>query len=125
MMKVSPKGIFRRYQMRLRMVLTLAAMVAVLAAVPVRVAHAKEHRGWGDYDEHHEWRGADWWHEHHPVWFWDHHPEWAANHPRWRYSDGDWDDHHHWHDREWWYGRDHRWVEKHHPHWKRWHDDRD
>jgi len=66
MMKVSPKRKFMRYQMKLRMVLTLAAMVAALAALPARAAHADEHRGWGDYDEHHEWRGSDWWHEHHP-----------------------------------------------------------
>ncbi len=78
--------------MKLRVVFAVASIAAVLAALPAR---ADEHSKRGDYDEHHGWHDADWWHDHHPGWLWQHHPEWAEHHREWRLADGDWDDHHH------------------------------
>ncbi|MGH7814959.1 MAG: hypothetical protein ACREQI_13275 [Candidatus Binataceae bacterium] len=34
-------------------------------------------RGLGAYDEHHQWRDADWWRKNRPAWVHQHHPEWA------------------------------------------------
>src|SRR5882757_1234539 len=79
-------------------------------------------RGWGDYDDHHEWRDADWWHDHDRGWMYRHHPEWVENHPNWRHDDGDWDDAHAWHDRNWWNENHRDWVERRHPDWERQHD---
>jgi hypothetical protein len=108
--------------MKLRLAFAIAAGVAVLGLAPMRAAHADEHHGLGAYDQHHEWRSADWWHAHAPGWTWQHHPQWAEHYPQWRRTDGDYDDHHHWHDRDWWYKHDAKWVKKHHPHWQPWHD---
>ena len=77
---------------------------------------------WGDYDDHHEWRDADWWHDHDRAWMYRHHPEWVENHPNWRHDDGDWDDAHAWHDRNWWNENHRDWVERRHPDWERQHD---
>ena len=74
-------------------------------------------RGWGDYDSNHEWRDADWWHEHDSAWMYRHHPEWAENHPDWRTEDGDFDDARVWHDRDWWNENHRDWVERQHPNW--------
>jgi len=106
--------------MKLRVVFAVVSIAAVLAALPAR---ADEHGKRGDYDEHHGWHDADWWHDHHPGWLWQHHPEWAEHHREWRLKDGDWDDHHNWRDRDWWFDQHPQWVKKHHPHWKPWHDD--
>ncbi len=76
-------------------------------------------RGWGDYDERHEWHDADWWHDHDRAWMYRHHPEWAENHPDWRRDDGDFDDAHVWHDRDWWHENHSDWVERRHPEWAR------
>ena len=77
---------------------------------------------WGDYDEHHEWHEADWWHQHDPGWMYKHHPEWAENHPDWHGEhDGEYDEHHEWHDRDWWAANHPDWVEKHHPNWSQAH----
>ena len=107
--------------MKLRTIFTAAALTALFAAAPV-VAHADH---FGDWDDHHEWRDARWWHENHPAWVYRHHPEWARAYPQWRHYDGDWDDHHVWRDRDWWF--DHRpdWVREHHHDWVRWHHDDD
>jgi hypothetical protein len=74
-------------------------------------------RGWGDYDSYHQWRDANWWHEHDRAWMYRHHPEWIENHPDWRDEDGDFDDAHVWHDRGWWSDHHRDWVERHHPNW--------
>jgi hypothetical protein len=74
---------------------------------------------WGDYDEHHEWRDADWWHAHDRAWMYRHHPEWVENHPDWRHDDGDWDDSHVWHDRNWWNENHRDWVQRRHADWLR------
>ena len=37
----------------------------------------------GDYDRDHQWRDADWWHQHDPDWANKNHPEWAEHHPEW------------------------------------------
>jgi hypothetical protein len=108
--------------MKLRTIFTAAAMTALFAAAPV-VAHADRHDG--DWDDHHVWRDAHWWHENHPRWVYHHHPEWVAVYPQWRVNDGDWDDHHVWRDREWWYSNHPQWVREHHHDWKRWDRDRD
>jgi hypothetical protein len=76
-------------------------------------------RGWGDYDERHEWHDADWWHSNDRAWMYRHHPEWVENHPDWRRDDGDFDDAHVWHDRDWWNENHRDWVERRHPDWDR------
>ena len=82
--------------------LAAAVLMTTLFAGPVMAQMAAPPpNGYGDYDEHHQWRDQNWWYEHHPDWVAQHHPDGAHN--------GDWDEHHHWHDRHWW-------VE-HHPHW--------
>jgi len=104
--------------MKLRTILTAAALATVFAAAPgVSQAH-----NYGDWDEHHVWRDAGWWHEHRPGWVWRHHPEWVEEHPNWRAIDGDWDEHHVWRDRGWWYEHHPEWVHRHHPDWVRWRD---
>jgi hypothetical protein len=71
-------------------------------------------RGYGDYDQNHVWRNADWWQQNNPGWWRQHHPEWAANHPHW-YPDGDYDQNHVWRDSGWW--------QKNHPkQWNQWHN---
>jgi len=65
--------------MKLRMILVMAATVGVLASVPVRAAHAEEHRGWGDYDDHHAWHDRDWWVRNNHPWVQQHHPEWTRH----------------------------------------------
>ena len=42
---------------------------------------------WGDYDEHHVWHYAGWWHDRNPAWFYAHHPGWAEGHPEWMRRD--------------------------------------
>lgn len=71
-------------------------------------------RGWGDWDDKHQWRDADWWRDHDPNWAKKHHPDWYSD---WQ-KDGDWDDHHQWHSRSWWEQHDASWANKHHPDWK-------
>ncbi|MGH7924841.1 MAG: hypothetical protein ACREQH_09670 [Candidatus Binatus sp.] len=105
--------------MKLRTFFTAAALTVVFAAAPV-VAHADHD---GDWDSHHVWRDAHWWHENHPAWIYHHHPEWVRVYPQWRASDGDWDDAHVWHDRDWWYGHHPEWVRQRHHDWHRWHGD--
>lgn len=91
--------------MKLRRVFVMAAVALAFSAMPV-LAHADEHHGIGDYDQHHTWHDGQWWARHHPAWVQQHHPEW-----------GDFDEHHHWHDR-WWWVKNHRdWVEQHHHDW--------
>jgi hypothetical protein len=80
-------------------------------------AAAAPPRGFGAYDNHNQWRDADWWHQNDRRWFYRNHPEWAENHPQWRDEDGDFDDSHHWHDRYWWSDHHPDWVEHHHPNW--------
>lgn len=50
----------------------------------------------GDYDNHHAWHDADWWHQHDPDWVTKHHPEWVEHHPEWKNEQL----HHHDHDRD-------------------------
>jgi len=84
-------------------------MVAVFLLGMLPPATADEHRGLGDYDQHHEWHDADWWREKQPDWVRKHHSDWLAN--------GDWDTHHHWHDRDWWKAHDPKWAHEHHSDW--------
>ena len=91
----------------------IAIVVAIALAGPVASALARE---MGDYDRHHKWHGAAWWHEHHHAWMHEHHPEWAEHHREWQ-NDGDFDEHRHWHDRKWWHKHRHEWVREHHPDW--------
>jgi hypothetical protein len=106
--------------MKLRKIFAAAAIAAVFA-LPT-IAQAREHGRWGDWDEHHEWRSDNWWHEHHPGWLYQHHPEWIERHTEWRHYDGDWDDVHRWHDRGWWFNHHPEWVREHHRDWDRWRD---
>jgi len=104
--------------MKLRTIFAAVALTAVFAGAPA-VSYA---RGYGDWDTHHVWHDARWWHDNHPAWVWHHHPEWVRVYPNWRALDGDFDEHHVWHDRGWWF--DHRpdWVRAHHRDWVRWRD---
>jgi len=105
--------------MKLRTIFTAAALTALFAAAPA-VAHADNRHG--DWDDHHVWREAPWWHKHHPGWVYAHHPEWVAVYPQWRSYDGDYDDRHVWHDRDWWFDHHPEWVREHHHDWVRWRD---
>jgi hypothetical protein len=91
---------------------------SLFAAAPA-VSHA---RNYGDWDDHHVWHDAGWWHAHHTGWVWHYHPEWVEAYPNWRAVDGDWDEHHVWRDRGWWYDHHPEWVHKHHRDWARWRD---
>jgi len=71
----------------------------------------------GAYDQNHQWRDADWWHQNDPNWVYQHHPEWNTDHPTWM-KEGNYDDEHHWHDRQWWVQNHPNWVKEHHPHWE-------
>jgi hypothetical protein len=39
--------------------------------------------GAGAYDQNHQWRSANWWHQNNPNWANQNHPEWAQSHPEW------------------------------------------
>ena len=73
--------------------LLLCAVTCTLMAAPAMAQYAGGQH-FGDYDEHHVWRGAEWWHGNNPEWMYSHHPEWVVERRDW-----------------WWY--DH----KHHPDW--------
>ena len=131
MLRIDPVGVFSTPSfrllsmqevpaMKLRTIFSAAALTALFALAPV-IAHA-EH-GDGDWDDHHAWHDARWWHDNHPGWVWHHHPDWVERHSDWRATDGDWDDHHVWRDRGWWYENHPNWVREHHHDWVRWHDD--
>jgi len=70
----------------------------------------------GAYDQNHQWRNADWWHNNDPNWVEAHHPEWNKSHPAWA-NDGAYDDAHQWHKSEWWAHNRPDWVKEHHPQW--------
>jgi hypothetical protein len=88
----------------------------------------------GAYDNNHQWRSTDWWHQNNPNWISQNHPEWNHNHPEWASNptgwsnhpggpgEGDWDEHHVWHDRGWWGANRRDWVAQHHPEWAAHHE---
>jgi len=79
-------------------------------------------RGWGDWDDRHQWRDADWWRDNNPEWARQHHRDWWD---RW-HNDGDWDDYHRWHDADWWRDHNAQWARDHRRDWwDRWHNDGD
>jgi hypothetical protein len=61
----------------------------VYKKLDARIGPSPEHamggpeHGIGAYDQSHQWRDADWWHQHDPGWVNKNHPEWANNHPDW------------------------------------------
>jgi hypothetical protein len=92
----------------------------------------------GQYDSHHVWHDAEYWHSHHPDWVYRYHPEWAVEHeewwridherhpdwfrnpfwqahPVWRY--GDYDRSHIWRSYRWWHEHNPEWLYAHHPEW--------
>ncbi len=76
----------------------------------------------GAYDQNHQWRNSDWWHQNDPNWVNQHHPDWDQENPQWahdadHHGDGDYDDRHRWRAREWWDKHHPGWVKKHHPEW--------
>ena len=56
--------------------LTLHPLVHEQAA---RMAHGE----YGAFDQNHQWRDANWWHQQNPNWVAQNHPEWGKNHPEW------------------------------------------
>ncbi|HEY6395345.1 MAG TPA: hypothetical protein VIX12_08015 [Candidatus Binataceae bacterium] len=74
--------------------------------------------GMGAYDNNHQWRDSNWWHQNNPNWMYQNHPEWAQNHPEWR-NEGDFDNQHKWHDRHWWSDNNPKWVNDNHPEWNK------
>ena len=81
----------------------LAALVVLPTLFTVLCAPAFA-RHEGDYDKHHVWRDADWWHRYDPAWVDEHHPEWYEQHPKWKHHghghDHDGVDHGHDHDKD-------------------------
>jgi hypothetical protein len=91
----------------------------------------------GEYDTHHVWHDAEWWHHNYPDWMYSHHPQWAVHYDWWaadhRYHPGwfrspFWRDHPMWawgargprgvwHDYRWWHEHDPGWMYAHHPEW--------
>src|SRR5208282_1821238 len=60
--------------------LLLCAVTCTLMATPAMAQYAGGQH-FGDYDEHHVWRDAQWWHGNNPEWMYSHHPEWVVEPP--------------------------------------------
>jgi hypothetical protein len=73
--------------------LVFPAILGVLSA-PAFAQHI------GDYDSHHVWHDADWWHQHDPDWVAKHHPDWIKQHPEWKPHDHNHDHDNHAHDHD-------------------------
>jgi hypothetical protein len=76
----------------------------------------------GAFDNDHQWRDADWWHQNDPNWVAEHHPDWNQQHPQWANAEehhgyGAYDEKHKWRAREWWDKHHPDWVKEHHPEW--------
>jgi len=116
--------------------LLLCVVTCTLMASPA-MAQYEGGQHFGDYDERHVWRGAEWWHSNNPEWMYSHHPEWVVERRDWW-----WYDHQYhpdwfwapfwgsyplwtwgapyggaWHDYWWWHRYHPDWMYANHPEW--------
>src|ERR1017187_3496242 len=66
--------------------LLLCAVICTLMAAPAMAQYPGEQH-FGDYDDGHVWRDAQWWHGNNPEWMYSNHPEWAQPYGGWLRAD--------------------------------------